>query len=201
MLPLLIVGDVFAVAAYRRHVDRSHLWKLFPWTIAGVLLGWLALGQLDNLWTNRLVGALLLFLLAVHQWRRRQPKEKTEDVFGHAPAWVGAGTGILAGFTTMVANAAGAVMALYLLAMRLAKMEFMGTSAVFFLLLNWFKVPFMMQLGMINPDSLRVNLLLAPAVVVGALLGRRLLAKINQERFEMITLLFTLVAATKLLLS
>ena len=79
--------------------------------------------------------------------------------------------GVLAGFTTLVANAAGPLMAIYLLAMRLPKMEFVGTGAVFFMLLNLFKVPFMVNLGLIDAQSFKLNLLLAPAVFIGAWRG------------------------------
>jgi len=112
---------------------------------------------------------------------------------------VAAGTGLLAGFTTLVANAAGSVMTLYLLAMRLPKMGFLGTNAVFFLLLNWFKVPFMVNLDLINSESLWLNLKLAPAVIAGGLLGRVAAARMNQRLFEAIALALTAVAAVKLL--
>lgn len=198
ILPMLILGDVFGVLLYRRHTEWRHLWKLFPWTGAGVVVGWLALGRIDSQQTSRLVGAILLLLLAVHFWRksRRAPDEET---VAHAPLWVAAGTGLLAGFTTLVANAAGSVMTLYLLAMRLPKMGFLGTNAVFFLLLNWFKVPFMVDLGLINPESLGLNLKLAPAVIAGGLLGRVAAARMNQQVFEAVALALTAVAAVKLL--
>jgi hypothetical protein len=106
---------------------------------------------------------------------------------------------VLAGFTTQVANAAGPVMILYLLAMRLPKMEFLGTGAVFFLGLNLFKVPFMAGLGMITPASFLTNLMLAPAVVAGALAGRWAVHRINQQWFENIALGLTFAAGLKLL--
>jgi len=75
ILPMLILGDVFGVLLYRRHTEWRHLWRLFPWTGAGVVIGWLALGRIDGQQTSRLVGAILLLLLAVHFWRksRRAP--------------------------------------------------------------------------------------------------------------------------------
>jgi hypothetical protein len=198
ILPMLILGDVFGVLLYRRHTEWRHLWKLFPWTGAGVVVGWLALGRIDGQQTSRLVGAILLLLLAVHFWRKSR-RAPDEEAVAHAPLWVAAGTGLLAGFTTLVANAAGSVMTLYLLAMRLPKMGFLGTNAVFFLLLNWFKVPFMVNLDLINPESLWLNLKLAPAVIAGGLLGRVAAARMNQQAFEAIALALTAVAAVKLL--
>ena len=63
ILPMLILGDVFAVLLYRRHTEWRHLWKLFPWTGAGVVVGWLALGRINDSQTARLLGGILLFLL------------------------------------------------------------------------------------------------------------------------------------------
>ena len=90
-------------------------------------------------------------------------------------------------------------MAIYLLAMRLPKMEYVGTAAVFFMLLNWFKVPFMAHLGLINAESFKLNLLLAPAVLVGALVGKKILAKLNQKLFENLALGLSAAAGLRLL--
>ena len=198
ILPMLILGDVFGVLLYRRHTEWRHLWKLFPWTAAGVVLGWLALGRIDDLQTKRLIGVILALLVSLH-FCRKSRQAPDENAVAHAPLWVAAGTGLLAGFTTLVANAAGSVMTIYLLAMRLPKLGFLGTNAVFFLLLNWFKVPFMVNLGLINRESLALNLRLAPAVVAGCLIGRYAAARMNQKVFEATALGLTAVAAVKLL--
>ncbi len=198
ILPLLILGDIFGVLLYRRHVEWRHLWRLFPWTAAGVVLGWLALGSIDDQQTKRLIGGILALLVGIHFWRTARAA-RVDGKVARAPHWVAAGTGLLAGFTTLVANAAGSVMTIYLLAMRLPKLGFLGTNAVFFLLLNWFKVPFMVNLGLINADSLWLNLKLAPAVIVGCLLGRYAAARMNQRVFETSALSLTVLAAVKLL--
>ena len=198
VLPMLILGDLFAVALYRRHAQWSHLWRLLPATVAGVVLGWWVLRSLNDGQTARLVGLIMLVMLVVHVWRRGRAGAEAE-VAGHAPRWFSALTGLLAGFATQVANAAGPVMSLYLLSMRLPKLEFLGTGAVFFMLINWFKVPFMVQLGMINRETLWLNLWLAPAVIVGALLGRTVLPRINQKGFETAALVLTAAAIGKLL--
>lgn len=195
VLPLLCFGDLIAVASYRRHTQWRFLWRLFPWTAAGVVLGYVALGRLDDRQARWLIGGIILALVAVHFWRRqRAPVEEADHAWWFAPL-----IGVLAGFTTLVANAAGPLMVIYLLSMRLPKMEFVGTGAVFFMLLNLFKVPFMVHLGLINESSFSLNLLLAPAVFAGALLGRKLLVKINQKLFENLALGLAAVAGLKLL--
>lgn len=203
VLPLLIFGDLVAVVSYRRHTEWAHLWRLFPWTAAGVCLGALAMERIDNRQAQLLVGGIIVSLVVLHLWRKRSgaPAALTDPaaVAAHG-GWFAPTIGVLAGFTTLIANAAGPLMAIYLLAMRLPKMAFVGTSAVFFLLLNLFKVPFMVGLGLITTDSFQFNLLLAPAVLVGALLGRWLLPKVSQVWFERLALILSSLAGLKLLL-
>jgi uncharacterized membrane protein YfcA len=194
VLPLLCFGDVAAVLSYRRHALWGHLWHLFPWTALGVVIGYFALGRIDEHQTRLLIGAIVLGLVALHLYRRYRGSHDAEH-----GAWFAPLIGVLAGFTTLVANAAGPLMVIYLLAMRLPKLEFMGTGAVFFMLLNWFKVPFMTHLGLINSASIGVNVLLAPAVFAGALLGRKLLPRINQRLFENLALALSTVAALELM--
>jgi uncharacterized membrane protein YfcA len=99
----------------------------------------------------------------------------------------------------MVANAAGPFTTFYLLAMRLEKLEFVGTTAWFFLAVNLFKVPFAAALDLITWPSLQVNLLLAPAVVIGAFLGRWMLHRINQTLFEQLVLVLAFLGGLRLL--
>lgn len=197
VLPLLIVGDVLAVASYRAHAQWSQLGRLLAPTALGIGLGWLTLRAASDLATARLVGAVLAVMLTVHVVRKARPT--ATEAAAQAPAWLALLVGVLAGFATQVANAAGPVMLLYLLAMRLPKLEFLGTSAVFFMAVNLSKVPFMVQLGLINADSLALNLWLAPAVVAGALVGRAVAQRVNQRAFEAAALTLTAVATVKLL--
>jgi uncharacterized membrane protein YfcA len=98
------------------------------------------------------------------------------------------------------ANAAGPLMAMYFVAMRLPKLEYVGTAAVFFMLLNFFKVPFMVNLGLITLHSLEFNLMLAPGVVLGVVAGRWLLTRINQSVFEQTVLVLCATAGILLIL-
>jgi uncharacterized protein len=195
VLPLLICGDVVAVASYRQHTQWKHLARLFPWTALGVLVGWLALGRIDDRQASVLIGAIILVMVAIHLWRRRRGDVDPAKIgFGFAVTM-----GVLAGFTTLVANAAGPLMAIYLLAMRLPKLEYVGTAAVFFFLFNLFKVPFMVNLELIDARSVTGNLVLAPAVFLGAWIGRKILARIDQKRFEQLALALSALAGLKLL--
>ena len=197
VLPMLIFADVFAYFVYRRNLEWRRVGRLLPWAGVGLVLGWLTLGYVDNRQATRLIGAIIALMLILHAWRRAVQAKATET--SPAPVWFGPFIGVFAGLSTMVANAAGPVMTLYLLAMRLPKLEFLGTSAAFFLLINWIKVPFIAQLGLINPASLKLNLYLLPAVALGALIGRPVVQRVNQKLFENVALVFAAAAAVRLL--
>jgi len=195
VLPLLCFGDLIAVASYRQHAHWRHVWRLMPWTVAGVVLGYFAMGRINETQARLLIGTIVLALVGLHLLRRwRSGGDEAEHGWWFAPF-----IGVLAGFTTLVANAGGPLMVIYLLAMRLPKMEYMGTGAVFFMLLNWFKIPFMVSLGIINAASFTLNLWLAPAVFAGAFLGRVILKRMNQRVFENLALGLSAAAGLKLL--
>ncbi len=198
VLVILIFGDVVAVWAYRRDASWPHLLRLFPWAAAGVVLGYLAVGRISDVQMRHLIGVILLALVAFQFMRSRRPARPADEAQPSRP-WLAPLTGITAGFTTMVANAAGPVMVLYLLAMRLPKIVFVGTGAWYFLVLNVFKVPFSASLGLINPASLGISFALGPFAVLGALLGRPIVNHLNQRAFELIALALTFVAALNML--
>jgi uncharacterized membrane protein YfcA len=197
ILPLLIFGDCVAVLSYRTHTQWRYVWKLLPWTAAGVVLGYFALGHISDRTARTMIGVIIVFLCAMGYWRRymKTPASGT----GHWHWTLAAALGVTAGFVTLVANAAGPLMAIYLVAMRLPKMQFVGTAAVFFMVLNLFKVPFMVDLGLITAPSFVLNLMLAPAVLLGAFAGRWLLIHINQRLFENLVLALSAIAGVLLI--
>ena len=197
LLPLLVCADFFGVAFFRKHAEWSHLWKLFPWVVLGIVLGCFALDKLSDTQSRRTIGAILLGMIVLQIWRQRQPG----DLVARLPHtnWFVVLTGIAAGFATMTANAAGPLMTLYLLAIGLPKLVLVGTGAWFFLLVNVFKIPFSLHLGLITTDSLWMDLFLLIPMLPGALLGPVMLKRINQSAFETMALVFTILAAIRLL--
>ena len=195
ILPMLVAGDIIGVVYFRQHAEWKYLWKLFPWTMAGVVVGWQSLGWLDNAKIRPLIGAIVLVMLALNFWRQRHPDLK--DIIPHG--WLFASViGLLAGFTTMVANAAGPIMVIYLLAMRLPPAAFIGSSAWFFLLVNSFKIPFSAQLGLVTLTSLKVNALLLPAIALGAAVGIRFSRHVPRHIFDWLVQVLAAAGAIKL---
>lgn len=198
ILVLLIVADVFAVVMYRRHANVQALVRLVPAVLAGVLLGVVFLWFADDLWVKRLIGVILLAVIALTLWRRRAPVDGAPT---RPRTLVAATYGTLGGFTTMVANAAGPVMSMYFLAARFPVKEFLGTAAWFFAIINVAKLPFSVGLGLLTVPGLLVDAVLVPAVVAGALGGRWLAGRLDQRLFERLVVVFTVIGAVYLLVS
>jgi uncharacterized membrane protein YfcA len=209
LLPLLIVGDVFAVYTYRRHADWATLVRLFPAVAAGVVAGTVFMLWADDAAVRTSIGAILLLMAGVTVWRRRAAGKAEEAgreagrETGERPgsARLKAGSyGVLGGFTTMVANAGGPVMSMYLLSAGFRKLGFLGTSAWFFLIVNVAKVPFSVGLGLIDGHSLLLDACLALFVIPGAFLGKAVVDRINQRLFERLVIAATVVGGAQLLL-
>lgn len=198
ILPLLVAADIVAVLWYRQHAQWQYLGRLFPWVAVGVILGWWMMGKMSDSVFQRLIGGIVLTMVALHLWRERNIA--AGNAWEHLPhqSWIVAMTGIASGYATMVANAAGPIMIVYMLAVGLPKMEFMGTGAWFFLIVNSSKLPLSWELGLITPASLALDAVLLPAVLAGAAAGREILRRISSRWFSVLALLFTFVAGLRL---
>jgi uncharacterized membrane protein YfcA len=202
LLPILIAGDLLAVLTYRRHAHWPTLWRLFPAVAAGVAVGTLFLVWADDGIVRISIGAILLLMTGVTVWRRRTADvdEEADGVATRAGRAKARSYGVLGGFTTMVANAGGPVMSLYLLSTGFRKLGFLGTSAFFFLIVNTSKLPFSAGLGLIDADSLLLDAALVLFVVPGALLGKWAVNRIDQRLFERLVIAATVVGGVQLLL-
>ena len=196
LLGMLILGDLFAATYYRRKAEWGHVIRLLPAAFAGIVAGWQAMRFVTNEQLGPIIGIIVLVMLALNYWRTRAGGEE-------APIptqwWFAATMGFVAGVTTMMANAAGPIMIIYLLAMRLPKVAFVGTSAWFFFIVNWLKVPFSTNLDLIAPGSIRLDLMMLPLIAAGAIAGILFLRRIPQKAFNSVIQILAAAAAVKLL--
>ena len=194
ILPLLIVGDVVAVTWYRRHAVWRHLLRLFPWAVAGIVVGFFALGKIQDRQLRPVIGAVVIVMLGIGAWRDLATRGRAEVPNAW---WFAALMGMLAGATTMLANAAP-VMMLYLLAMRLPKDEFLGTGAWFFAAVNLVKVPFSVSLGLITAQTLVFDAVLSGAVLPGTVVGIIAARRLPQKAFSIAMQVLTLGSSVML---
>jgi len=180
ILPMLILADMFAITYWRRYVDWKKLFRLLPWAWLGIFSGFLGMSYLSNVQLRIFIGVLVIILIGV-SWLRNKllPDNSIPE------HWLFAAVlGTLAGSMSMMANAAGPVMVIYLLTMRLPKESFIGTSAWFFFIINLSKLTFSHRLDLINLHSLQTNLLLLPCIIVGGLIGIFLVRRISLKTFN-----------------
>ncbi len=201
LLPLLLCGDLLAVSHYRRHTDWPTLLRLVPGVLPGLVLGTAFIAVVGDAVMLRTIGLILVVmscLQLVQRWRRAAPELETRD---HPHPALTLAVGVMAGFATMTANAAGAVMTIYLILAGLQKRQLLGTGAWFFLAVNLAKVPFSAGLSLISAESLWMDAALVPAMLVGGLVGIAVVNRIDQRQFELAALGFSAAAASLLLLT
>lgn len=185
-LVMLLVGDLVGVWTYRHNVDWKLIGRLVLPVLLGISLGAVFLNVVDDLVLKRTIGVILLVLLALGFW--------PDKLGAHRPS-VAMGYGGLAGFTTMVANAGGPAMGLYLLAAKYDKWRFLGTTAWFFFAVNLTKLPISIGLGIVRAETALLAAVLAPVVLLGTWIGRLTIKKIDQATFDRLVTVFIAISA------
>ncbi len=196
-LPLLSMGDLFAVRYFHGHADWKTIGRLLPWTTLGLALG-LGVGSLiDDSVFKAIIAVFVILGLALTIWRDYVKK----DLRIPNAWWFAVGMGVLSGFASMIGNAAGAISSLYFLSMRFGKNAYLGTSAWYFMIVNLLKLPLHIFFWKtINARSLGFGLLLIPAVFAGAFIGIRITRRIPEKPFKLVILAFSAIAALRLIL-
>lgn len=191
VLPLLCVADIAAVLYYHRHAQWKHFWKLVPWMAAGILIGVFAGKDMNETVFRKIMAVIIILtviIMVVMEFI------KSENVPTH-PLFA-AGTGVMAGVTTMLGNLAGAFSNLYFLAMRLPKNHFIGTTSWLFLVINLFKLPFqILYWKNITLSSLETDLLLFPALALGFWVGLKIVEQIKDDHYRKVVIVLTLIGA------
>ena len=191
MVPLLILGDLFALARYRQHADWSLIRRIIPGVLLGFLLTGVLFAALSLTALSRVIGVLILVSVGLEVWRRRHPVDPPDRPHPAVALFFGS----LAGMTTMAANAGATAMTLYLINMRVSMLAFMGTSAWFFFVLNVLKVPIVGSLGFITGESLLAGLWFAPLIAVGAGIGIWAFRRMDERLFTGIALALSALAS------
>lgn len=192
-VPMLIVGDVFAVVRWRRQAEIPVLLGLAPWVLGGMLLGGVAL-RLDDAIVRRVLASIILVMVVLTIERSHASMTPTSGSQGAAASY-----GVAAGFATTLANAAGPVMSAYLLLRRMPKEQLVATGAWFYLAVNIGKLPIYAANGLFSTGSLVFDSVMAPLVALGAVGGFNLLPLIPQRLFDLLTLGLATAAALALL--
>jgi uncharacterized membrane protein YfcA len=197
LLPMLCLADLFAVIYYRRNAEWKYIIRLLPWALAGFGLALVTDSLIPNRGFKLMVGICILAGLVVMLWNDRRGK----DTVIPSAWWFVALFGIMGGFSTMIGNAAGPVMSVFLLSVRLPKASFVGTAAWFFLVVNYLKLPLQyFAWHNITADSLLFNLSMLPFIAVGAWVGIIFVKKVSENQYRLVVYLLTVVSTLLLFL-
>jgi uncharacterized membrane protein YfcA len=198
VLPMLCFADLMAVIYYRRSAEWKYIFRLLPWALTGFGI---ALGIDRFISSDKgfkiAIGACILVSLAAMFWNDR----RGGDTPAPSARWFAAAFGILGGFSTMIGNAAGPIMSVFFLSVRLPKKSFVGTAAWFFLIINYLKIPLQyFAWHNISKESLFLDLGMAPFIILGAGLGVLLVRKVSEAHYRGLVYVMTLVSSALLFL-
>lgn len=196
ILPILCMADLVAVLYYRRIAEWHYVWRLLPTALLGFVAALLVDQLIPPAEFKHLMGGCLLLVLLVMFWSQWKGKENALSRY----AWYGPLFGLLGGFTTMIGNAAGPVMAIYLLSVKMPKYSFVGTNAWFFLVINYLKIPVQyFAWGNISASSLMLDVYALPFVLAGGVLGILIVKRLPERGFRIFTTAVTCLSVLLLL--
>lgn len=191
LVPMLIVADVLAVLYYHRHAQWHYLRRLLPWMIGGIVLGAMVGKDLpEDIFKQSMAVIILFSVVMMYWWERRQ------EVYIPDNWWFGGIMGLLAGFCTMIGNLAGAFSNIFFLAMRLPKNHFIGSAAWLFLITNSVKIPFhIFWWETVTMETVALNIRLLPGLILGFVIGVRLIKLIKDKQYRKLVLALTAIGA------
>ena len=194
-LPMLIIADLLVYPAFRKYSSWKSVWRLTWPALIGMAIGVSVLGNVDNDTMRKIIGAIILTMTFTQLAKRIEP----EKFFAIAcTRKFGFLCGTAGGTATVLANAAGPIMQIYMVSRRMDKMELIGVGARFFLVINILKLPLGAGLNLITTESLTTNIALAPAIGIGVWSGHRLIKIISQKAFEVTVIAFAAMAGIRL---
>jgi len=197
MLPILVAMDAVGLWAYRGRWDRWNMAVLLPAAILGIGIGAASFRYLDATAVRLLLGVVAVsFSLDYYVKRWRNPEAAAQ---GRRPPLAKAGAlGMVSGFTSFVAHAGGPPLSMVLLPQRLDTPVFVGTTVVFFAVVNFVKLFPYAWLGQFDATNLLTSAVLLPIVPAGIYSGIWLVRRVPKGVFYNIVYALVLVIGGKL---
>jgi len=196
VLPILCAMDIFGLLAYRNNWSRHHVRVLIPGALLGIVLGALAFGVVPVEWVRLLIG-LIAVTFTLNRWF--DLAQRLGAKAGKPGPLVGFLSGATSGLTSTMAHAGGPPLLVYLLPQRMEKTIFVGTSVVFFAIVNYLKLIPYGLLGQLSTNNLGLSLLFAPLAPLGIWLGLRLERRIPEKPFYRLSYAILFATGCKLI--
>jgi uncharacterized membrane protein YfcA len=196
VLPILCAMDIFGLLAYRNNWSRHHVRVLIPGALLGIVLGALAFGVVPVEWVRLLIG-LIAVTFTLNRWF--DLAQRLGAKAGKPGPLIGFLSGATSGLTSTMAHAGGPPLLVYLLPQRMEKTVFVGTSVVFFAIVNYLKLIPYGLLGQLSTNNLGLSLLFAPLAPLGIWLGLRLERRIPEKPFYRLSYAILFATGCKLI--
>jgi uncharacterized membrane protein YfcA len=197
VLPMLCFADLLAIIYYRRNAEWKYIFRLLPWALAGFVLALVVDSFVPDKQFKILIGICIFSGLGIMFWNDRRGK----DAVIPSAWWFAAIFGIMGGFSTMIGNAAGPIMSVFLLSVRLPKTSFVGTAAWFFMIINYLKIPLQyFAWHNITVEGLLFDITMIPIILIGAVLGIFLVKKVSENHYRLMVYVMTIISASLLFL-
>ena len=180
LLPILIVQDVVGVWAFRRTWDRGVLAVMLPGAAVGIVAGYLLAAQVSGAAVLGVLGAISILFAAHRLWTARGGRVQAP---ANAPPVVGVLLGVASGFTSQIAHAGQPPFQMYVMPKQLAPATLVGTTAIYFAVINWLKVPAYAALGQFTAENMATVAVLLPVAIGSTLAGVWLVRRIQADRF------------------
>jgi uncharacterized membrane protein YfcA len=202
VLPMLCFADLIAVIWYRRKAEWKHILRLLPWALGGFGIALLVDSLVPARGFRYLIGFCIFAGLGVMVWNDYRNHRGGKDIAVPSGWWFSAIFGLLGGFSTMIGNAAGPIMAIFLLSMRLPKENFVGTAAWFFLIVNYLKIPLQVFFwDNITPRGLLFNVCMIPVIIIGAVFGILVVKWVSEKVYRIMVYVLTILSALLLFIN
>lgn len=193
MLPILMVQDVVSVSAYWRKWDTANLKVLFPGAVVGIAAGYFLAAYVSDAAIKLVLGVIALVFGARHLLR------ESTDISTPASPKAGLFWGAMAGFTSMIANAGQPPFQVYVMPQRLPRDVFIGTSLIFFAVVNWIKVPPFVALDLFTQETLLTSFALFPLAIIATWVGVLLVRRVPTDPFYRIIYGLMVLVGAKLM--
>jgi len=195
LLPILMLADVFAVALHWRRWNGRLVWLLIPGAVVGVTIGTYFITNAPTRTLQIALGVIVLMFAIYKIFEKR-----ILGLFHYQPRdWHGLVAGTITGFSSALAHTGGPPVSVYLLMQDIPPGVFNATAAIFFLILNWIKVPYYWYAGLFNFQLLWQVVWILPLVPVGVWLGKQFSNKVNKETFDRVMVALLVIASILLI--
>ncbi len=197
LLPILMVQDLIGVWAFRHNWNRHIVAVMLPGCLVGVAIGWVFATLVAVNAVMAVVGGIsMLFGL----WRLWVERGGRIVAASDSPGWVGTLFGVVSGFTSQLAHAGGPPFQMWVIPKKLPHMEFAGTTAVMFTIINWAKVPAYVALGQFSRENLIIAAWLMPLAILSTFAGVWLVRRLNGRLFYTMVNILLVLLGGKLLI-